>query len=101
MSSDPNKRLGVCLSGGMKQTRRILTKSRIVTLREIRTQVVPAAGTELPVDAVAFDLGFVAHELFRRARRVLDLKGDAVTRPFLGYGLVTERTRCHVAIIVT
>ena len=77
------------------------TKSNVVALREIRTQVVPTVRAELPVDTVALDLGFVAHELFRRARRVLDLKGDAVTRPFLGYGLVTERTRCHVAIIVT
>ena len=73
----------------------------MVALREIRTQVLPAVRTELPVDTVALDLGFVTHELFRRACRVLDFEDDAVAGPFLRDGLVTERTRCHGVVIVT
>jgi len=64
-------------------------------LREFRTQIVPAVGTDLPIDAVAFDIGFVAHELLRRPRRVLDFEGDAVAGSFLGDARATEWTRCH------
>ena len=58
-------------------------------------EVLPAVGTQLPIDGYPLDARLVAHELARRARLVLDFEDHLVAGTLLGEFLATHRTGVH------
>ena len=64
-------------------------------LREPLAEVLPAVTAYLLVDTVATDIGFLAVELLRRARRILDLEGYSMAGPVLGHRLAAQRAGVH------
>ena len=59
-------------------------------------EVLPAVGTQLPIDGYPLDARLVAHELARRARLVLDFEDHLVAGTLLGEFLATHRTGVHL-----
>jgi len=59
-------------------------------------EVLPAVGTQLPIDGYPLDARLVAHELARRARLVLDFEDHLVAGTLLGDRLATEGTGVHL-----
>jgi hypothetical protein len=64
--------------------------------RQRFAEVLPAIGTELPIDGDPLDTRLVAHELAGRARFVLDFEEYPTAWTFLGNALVTDGTGAHL-----